>query len=133
METSTPSIIEANELAMDCLGLHYDNFDSINREESNLPERIAKAGSYYELKDLPLSGLPEESEFDIDDDKVEEFAALTTPFPPIVVGKDGEVIDGGHRLLAARKRGDTTLPVYVPLTPKAARAHHTAWMASRTA
>jgi hypothetical protein len=33
---------------------------------------------------------------------------------PIIVGSDGEVIDGRHRVLLARKRGIEVLPAYIP-------------------
>ena len=44
---------------------------------------------------------------------VRRYAAMTTPFPPIKVraaGNNYEVCDGGHRLAAARLRGDEWIP-----------------------
>jgi len=44
-----------------------------------------------------------DSEWYIDDDKVQSMISSDTNMPPIVVNKDGDVVDGGHRLMAAKK------------------------------
>lgn len=118
------AIIAAHELANDCLNLHYDKWDSQGREESDLAERIEKEALYYELKSIPLSTLPEESDFDILGHKIDNYVLRPTPFPPIVLGQKGNIIDGNHRMLAARDREEETIMAYVPMKPAAARAHH---------
>jgi len=53
----------------------------------------------------------EESEYVIDDDKVEQLARSDKPFPPVVLNSFGWIIDGGHRLSAAKLRGDSKIKV----------------------
>jgi hypothetical protein len=52
-----------------------------------------------------------ESSYMIDDDKVDAMARLDTEFPPIVVSRNLDIIDGGHRLSASVKRGDKEIKV----------------------
>jgi hypothetical protein len=52
-----------------------------------------------------------ESSYMIDDDKVDDMARLDTEFPPIVVSRNLDIIDGGHRLAASVKRGDKEIKV----------------------
>lgn len=100
-------------VAIDALNLHYPDFDSEGREESDLPARIASAGDWYDLKYVPVAALAENSDYEVYEDKVEEFAEYETPMPPIIIGEDGDIIDGNHRMLAARKRGDAGVLAYV--------------------
>jgi hypothetical protein len=53
----------------------------------------------------------ESSEWDIDEEKVQEFSELTTEIPPIVLDEDGSIIDGGHRLEAAKMLNMSTIKV----------------------
>lgn len=46
---------------------------------------------------------------------VRDYASRQTPFPPIVIGYNGIIIDGKHRLYAARERGEKTILAYIPL------------------
>ncbi len=108
-----PLTLDSNDVTIDVLNLHYPSFDTEGREESDLPARIASSGDTYDLKWVSMADLPETSEYDVEEDKVEEFAEKTTPVPPIVIGEGGEIIDGGHRMLAARKRGDAGMLAYV--------------------
>lgn len=48
-------------------------------------------------------------------DVVAEYAELDpTTRPPIVVARDGSVLDGGHRAQAAMSRGERTILAYRP-------------------
>jgi preprotein translocase subunit YajC len=67
----------------------------------------------YELRDVPLSEIPDWG--CNDEDLASEYASLSTPFPAIVLNPDWEIIDGCHRYAAALKRGDKTIPAYVPV------------------
>jgi hypothetical protein len=91
-------------------------------------------GSYYDderdailahpvwrLEEVPLS------EIRFDDDEVRSpeegklYAFKPTPFPPIVLRADRSVLDGMHRVWAARYRDDRTISAYVPVAaPKTA-------------
>ena len=53
----------------------------------------------------------EDSEWDVSDHKVKKLMTITQPFPPIVLNKFGWIIDGGHRLAAAKLRGDAKIKV----------------------
>lgn len=53
----------------------------------------------------------EESEWHIDDDKIRQLSQSKKPFPPIVLNSNGWIIDGGHRLAAAKLRGDSKIKV----------------------
>jgi GNAT superfamily N-acetyltransferase len=44
-----------------------------------------------------------------------KFAEKSTPLPAIVLGPDGDVRDGNHRIAAAEMRGDKTVKAYVPV------------------
>lgn len=53
-------------------------------------------------------------------ERIREYAEEKTPFPPIVVNRRGQIVDGFHRAAAALYRGDKTIPAYTPVTEKAA-------------
>ncbi len=53
----------------------------------------------------------EESEFHIDWQQVEQLSRSNKPYPPVVLNSFGWVIDGGHRVEAAKKRGDKKIKV----------------------
>ena len=65
---------------------------------------------YFDCLLMNPKNIPE-SQYMIDDDKVNDMAKLETNFPPIVVDKNLDIIDGGHRLAAAVLRGDTKIRV----------------------
>lgn len=66
----------------------------------------------YTLVDLPLAKLPQN--IPADDPRVKQYARLSTPFPPILVGTNGRIPDGHHRISAAKVRGDKSIRAYVP-------------------
>jgi len=49
---------------------------------------------------------------------IKKYADMKTPFPPIVIGIDKEIIDGRHRLESARLRGDEYIEVYQGVVDK---------------
>jgi len=55
-----------------------------------------------------------ESEWYISDDMVADLASSSKQFPPIVIDRQGSIIDGGHRLAAAKLRGDKNILVFKP-------------------
>lgn len=66
----------------------------------------------YDLRRVPLDHLDLDG-FEIDDDKVADYAERTTEAPPIIVGQWGMILDGNHRANAAAKRGDKDILAYV--------------------
>jgi len=54
----------------------------------------------------------DESEWDVNDWKVEHLAKSNKEYPPIVIDANDRIIDGGHRLAAAVKRGDKTIKLF---------------------
>ncbi len=55
----------------------------------------------------------EESEWDTSEGKIEILAQSAKPFPPIVLNSFGWIIDGGHRLAAAKLRGDVKIKALI--------------------
>jgi hypothetical protein len=49
---------------------------------------------------------------------IAKYAVLNTPVPPIVVGLNGAIIDGFHRVGAGLLRGDLAIPAYFPRKPQ---------------
>jgi GNAT superfamily N-acetyltransferase len=66
----------------------------------------------FRLADVPLHKLP--ALVPHTDPRVNQYAAMNTPFPPIVIGYGGSIPDGHHRIAAARVRGDKSIRAYVP-------------------
>ena len=77
--------------------------------------RRVAAERWYILKELPI---PNESSLPcytvLDKLAIRRYACMGTPFPPIIFGRWGELIDGLHRLHAARARGDAKIWAYAP-------------------
>ena len=71
----------------------------------------------YKLVEMPVSAIPE-SEWEIWQDKVDEYASRPTPFPPVVLDNNLSFIDGGHRHAAAIDRGDKTIMAFLPTRRK---------------
>jgi ribosomal protein S18 acetylase RimI-like enzyme/8-oxo-dGTP pyrophosphatase MutT (NUDIX family) len=75
-------------------------------------------GNNWKLEDVPLTSI------DMDDTEVRSpeeaklFSYMDTPFPPVILMHDGTVIDGMHRISAAKLRGDKTIRAYVPVGSK---------------
>ena len=102
-------------------GLVYENHQRIEDfEDGDIVDRIL-AYSYYELREILISGL-DLNEFDIDEDTVDGYVEDGDDVAPIVFGSDdGSIIDGNHRANAASVRGKSTILGYVghrgPLPP----------------
>ena len=95
--------------------IHPKGEFTINHAVMNHPE--------WELTTVPLSSLHVESNevspYDqinwIDYDHVKNITAQDIKNKPIVVDKEGWIIDGNHRAVAARDMGMTKIPAYVPV------------------
>ena len=67
----------------------------------------------FTLKEVPVDSITPTNATETE--TVEKYADKKTEAPPIVIHKD-EVIDGNHRLAAAKARGDKTIKAYVSNT-----------------
>src|SRR5690606_35925616 len=67
----------------------------------------------FVLMEIPVGAVPE-SEWEIDEEKAEEYARRPSLLPPGVLSEDLGFVDGGHRHKAAQVRGDLTFRAFVP-------------------
>jgi hypothetical protein len=94
-------------------------------DEYHMPKPIL-AHKVWLLTNVPVSSLktpeyvhqddPYRRVIDIDWDHVENIAPQDIKNRPIVADADGWVLDGNHRVTAARARGIETIPALVPYT-----------------
>jgi hypothetical protein len=54
-----------------------------------------------------------ESEWAFDEDHAEEMSKSAKQYPPIVYNTDGDVVDGNHRIAAAKLRGDSDILAFI--------------------
>jgi len=81
--------------------------------ERSARELLGKdAKGAYQKVELPLDEV--DADTPISSGIVERYAKRDTPFPAIVTDSSGKVVDGNHRVAAARVRGDKTISAYVP-------------------
>jgi hypothetical protein len=84
--------------------------------EHSARELLGKdAKGRYQKVELPLDEV--DADTPISTGKIERYAKRDTPFPAIVTDSSGKVVDGNHRVAAARMRGDKTISAYVPEQP----------------
>jgi hypothetical protein len=92
-------------------------------KEYHMPKPILKHHAWV-LRNIPVSGLktpeyvhqddPYRRVIDIDWDHVENIYTQDIKRKPVVVDSDGWVIDGNHRVTAARAKGIDVIPALVP-------------------
>lgn len=113
IEDSHISGEEAAEIAMEN---HYPAWDTLAKEESDLPERIAPHGPYV-LVNLPTHILPNESPYELNEEKIEEICKSPETWNPIIAPLNAteDVADGWHRTLAAKKLAKKTIKAWIPL------------------
>lgn len=66
----------------------------------------------YELKEIPVDSV--KRSVSLPNEVSREYAKRETPIPPIVLDPTNGVVDGNHRLTAAKIRGQETISAYVP-------------------
>jgi hypothetical protein len=101
---ATPgAIVDSDNLAEDTVSLHYDKWDTLEMEESDIPERIEENNQYILLK-VPVDARVDwYSPYDFDEGDSEEIRDRivdTGAYPPIVLDADMDIIDGWHRAYA---------------------------------
>jgi 5'(3')-deoxyribonucleotidase len=94
-------------------------------DEYHMPKPIL-AHKVWVMKNVPVTNLktpeyvhqddPYRRVIDIDWDHVEQIAPHDIKNRPIVIDPDGWVLDGNHRVTAARARGIDVIPALVPYT-----------------
>lgn len=94
------------------IGKYYSDGDVLNyiQGQHNNFEDDDRVSGIFICLELNPNDIPE-SEWDISDDKVNILSKSIKAFPPIVIDKKMNIIDGGHRLLASIKRGDKKIKV----------------------
>jgi hypothetical protein len=126
LHTKQPSPAPANDKIPDCLLVVDVVLDVVMRDrlvslafaprEFRREVPLGMAGTWA-LARCPLRVF--EVPGVIDPERVQAYAALHTPAPPVVAYRSQgaqhlTVFDGCHRVTAARLRGDATLLAYVP-------------------
>ena len=83
--------------------LHQDFLDYINQNK------------IFKLKDVSISSIPQVVKgVGLNKDNIDDYAKKDlSNAPPIVLHKDGHIIDGNHRLLAFKAQGAQTIKAYV--------------------
>ena len=65
----------------------------------------------YALINISIDELEKTNDLDWDD----YYKELSTPFPPIVINRENEILDGNHRASSAKNKGDKFIRAYVPI------------------
>jgi hypothetical protein len=90
--------------------VHKKGWQKIIRMDSE----IVLSHSKFILKEIPLDSTEVKwVDFVCHYNSAVNYSKLTTPAPPIVVDFEGNIIDGEHRSLAAKLRGDKTIKAYI--------------------
>jgi hypothetical protein len=98
---------------------HYASME-VNRD---IPYRLENIKVYTEKfaefakLPVPVKGLGWDRFYfsDAGKERVARYAAMPTPFPPIILNPYGMVHDGAHRAWAADCRGDNEIEAFVPI------------------
>lgn len=91
----------------------YHSRDNIfDEEESDLMARVSQY-DYFILDDVLLSDIYDQN-WNTDPDLVNEYREYSTSFPPIVLNSDKTtIIDGTHRVKAAKMKGLLLIQAYI--------------------
>lgn len=89
-----------------------------NKEDFNdgdLLERIYKY-PYYKLETIPLNFI-EADEWHTEEERILDYAQRGSEFPPIVLTPNCAIIDGSHRVKAAKIKNQKTILAYIAYLP----------------
>lgn len=64
----------------------------------------------FVLTQVPIAAIKDVGDYE--NERIDDYAMRSTPFPPIVMWSDSSILDGQHRVNAARQRGDTHIAAY---------------------
>lgn len=108
-----PVLVDADFVQRYVRGLHSRPEDFA---DGDLAHRIWRFRRYT-LESMPLAAL-DADQFGTDDALVADYAAQTSPAPPIVYDPlDASIIDGTHRARALRARGAEHIWAYIGYDP----------------
>jgi hypothetical protein len=95
------------------IGKHYSDGDVLRYIHSQHADFIDddRVNGVYLFTEINPRSIPESTWY-IDDKKVVCLSQSKNEYPPIVVNKYNEIVDGGHRLAAAVLRCDTKIKVF---------------------
>ena len=118
---NAPKRIDAPSLIDGVLSLHFDPRDSLEIEESDVPNRL-NSYDFYDLKLISINDLPEidsikNAPVSIFDHRVQnnkDKIKANNSYPPIVVDVMKQIIDGYHRVFALKELGCNKVWAYVP-------------------
>jgi hypothetical protein len=112
-------LTDAHTLSRYVDSIHSGVLDDEDEENGDVPLPLDPTKSYQlqlmDPKKLKVSTF-------VDSNKVDDYANTVSDFPPIVTDGTGNVLDGGHRVEAAIRRGDTQITGFAPLETKPATA-----------
>lgn len=96
-------------------GIYHDGdvLNYIHSQHGDFQEDDRVTGD-YQLQAVDPDTIPD-SEWSMSDNWVKQLAQSKEQFPPIVVDGHKSIIDGGHRLAAAKSRGDKKILVFKPI------------------
>jgi hypothetical protein len=103
-----PSHLEGAEIVAWVRTLHSSPIDF---DEGDLEERLWDHAPYA-LRTIALDSV-DAHEWALCEEQIQEYAAMESVAPPIVVDRHGSIIDGTHRVNAALRRGHTGVLAYV--------------------
>ena len=110
-------ILKGYEVLQYAMDMHYPVWDTLGREESDIPKRIDEDSDYI-LKKFNIN-LIEEPIFRSDDEKIKEYMELDiNTIPPIVlefVDNSYYIVDGCHRYSVAKKLCKESILAYIPI------------------
>ena len=102
------NVKSSDEIELLVQSIHMED-DDFGEGEGDLIGRIREY-PYYILKDIELDKI-ETTWTDLG--KVDDYAAMETDAPPVVLDHTLYVIDGSHRVEAALERGEAKIKAYV--------------------
>ncbi len=111
--------VSGDDVVKHVMKVHYPEERTLATKDPKQRERDVRellgpdSNSSYRRVEYPLDRIHNDTP--ISSGVIDRYAKLKTPYPAIVMNKAGEVRDGNHRIEAARKRGDETIPAYVPI------------------
>ena len=113
-----PETASGDEVVQHVMRTHYPEEKTLATKDPKQRERDVRellgpdANGPYKKVDYPLDRIHNDTP--ISSGIIKRYAERDTPYPAIVMDKNGGVRDGNHRIEAARMRGDETIPAYVP-------------------
>jgi hypothetical protein len=91
--------------------LELTNMIHTGESDDSLTNRIM-SNKTYELKEVDIEDI-DLCGYSVNDNKITEYASLTSTPNPIILDSTGMVIDGVHRIEVAKMKGKETIMAYI--------------------